>query len=60
MLKQLLIIMAWFTLIGGLLLLTHYSTNTHHCYDSTHQTCDGVCECDGLGCSKDKPLWKKF
>lgn len=24
--------------------------NTHQCYDKTHITCDGYCECDGLGC----------
>lgn len=22
----------------------------HNCADETHQTCDGNCECDGLGC----------
>ena len=22
----------------------------HKCSDKTHQTCDGNCECDGLGC----------
>jgi hypothetical protein len=60
MLRQIIIIIAWFTLIGGLLLLTHYSTYQHHCYDSTHETCDGVCECDGMECNTDIYLWKKF
>lgn len=23
----------------------------HQCIDSTHATCDGNCECDGLGCN---------
>lgn len=22
----------------------------HVCYDKTHKTCDGHCECDGLEC----------
>ena len=22
----------------------------HICTDSTHETCDGACECDGLAC----------
>lgn len=25
-------------------------TTEHTCSDITHQTCDGHCECDGLGC----------
>lgn len=24
----------------------------HQCQDSTHRSCDGVCPCDGLGCSE--------
>lgn len=24
---------------------------THICDDSTHITCDGNCECDGMGCN---------
>lgn len=24
----------------------------HVCIDNTHATCDGKCECDGLGCDK--------
>lgn len=24
----------------------------HICYDSTHATCDGWCECDGVGCEQ--------
>lgn len=24
----------------------------HICVDSTHNACDGRCECDGLGCGK--------
>lgn len=28
-------------------------TKTHHeCVDKTHKTCDGECECDGLGCQE--------
>jgi hypothetical protein len=23
---------------------------THICTDSTHTTCDGWCDCDGVGC----------
>jgi len=23
----------------------------HSCIDSTHIACDGLCECDGLGCN---------
>lgn len=22
----------------------------HYCIDSTHNTCDGACECDGMEC----------
>jgi hypothetical protein len=25
----------------------------HTCYDSTHATCDGWCECDGVGCQSE-------
>jgi hypothetical protein len=25
-------------------------SSKHHCIDNTHKTCDGNCECDGLGC----------
>jgi hypothetical protein len=28
------------------------SVPAHVCIDGTHQTCDGACECDGLGCSQ--------
>lgn len=24
----------------------------HICADTTHKTCDGNCQCDGLGCNK--------
>ena len=27
------------------------TTPEHICVDNTHKTCDGVCECDGLGCN---------
>jgi hypothetical protein len=23
----------------------------HICIDKTHKTCDGACECDGMGCN---------
>ena len=26
------------------------SSCRHICPDATHETCDGECECDGLGC----------
>lgn len=26
------------------------STNVHICTDKSHNTCDGVCECDGMEC----------
>ena len=25
----------------------------HSCIDKSHQRCDGLCECDGLGCYED-------
>ena len=25
-------------------------TKVHTCTDKTHNTCDGVCECDGMEC----------
>jgi hypothetical protein len=25
-------------------------TNVHICIDSSHNTCDGNCECDGMEC----------
>ena len=28
------------------------SNKSHICIDATHATCDGNCECDGLGCNK--------
>lgn len=24
--------------------------DTHRCVDNSHQTCDGHCPCDGMGC----------
>ena len=26
-------------------------TNIHTCIDKSHNTCDGVCECDGMECN---------
>lgn len=26
-------------------------TNIHNCIDSSHNTCDGNCECDGMECN---------
>jgi hypothetical protein len=26
-------------------------TNVHICIDSSHNTCDGNCECDGMECN---------
>jgi len=32
---------------------TYYARlNGHECVDKTHKTCDGECECDGLGCQE--------
>lgn len=36
--------------------LFHYYSNkpinlTHKCIDTTHNTCDSKCECDGLNCN---------
>ena len=30
-------------------------TTAHKCIDSTHNICDGNCECDGLSCSIPQP-----
>jgi hypothetical protein len=28
-----------------------YNDTQHTCVDNSHHDCDGMCECDGLGCS---------
>lgn len=30
--------------------MEQHPSSKHVCIDSTHATCDGECECDGLGC----------
>ena len=29
---------------------TLFSDPTHHCTDTSHSSCDGMCECDGIEC----------
>ena len=36
-------------LITVVILITKV-TNSHICTDLSHNTCDGVCECDGMEC----------
>ena len=37
-------------LITVVILITKV-TNSHICTDLSHNTCDGVCECDGMECN---------
>jgi|688.fasta_scaffold2486938_1 hypothetical protein len=52
--KDLKLIVAALLVIGGAIAITHYISTElsriHLCLDTTHQTCDSQCECDGLGC----------
>lgn len=36
-------------LITVVILITKV-TNVHICIDSSHNNCDGICECDGMEC----------
>jgi len=37
-------------LLGTALCLKIYHDQHHTCVDSTHQSCDGECDCDGYEC----------
>lgn len=50
-------VVTWFVINNNLTGLEIINTiddrnKPHVCIDNTHATCDGLCECDGLGCDK--------
>lgn len=36
--------------LGDSLSIKKYRNYHHECIDTTHATCDGECECDGMDC----------